>query len=231
MSQSILVYGGTCIQDEANRRLVELWGKNVTQLNPNIDVVVFDSASPFDPAQVLPAFTKLVEFGDNPGHLTQGGKDGAGRTFCAGIEMAIEDGYDYAVHWETDTLFVLSIHAIVAKMHRAGVKVAALPQPQYQFPEWGVSFFNVTHMKDIDFVGKYDWEHYPSQQIPEVRIANMLADDLFLLPCSGGRNDQNQYNVANLAGCFPYGPPSWITHCKDFNVYLEFLRINGVTLK
>ncbi len=229
MSPRILIYGGTFVDTEDNRDLVKLWSKVVRFLNPDCNVLVIDSVSPFDPRVFLAGEVEVVGFDKNVGHLCRGGQDGAGRTLCEGMLIAAERGYDYAIHWETDLLFARPIRPIVEKMARTGVKVAALPQKYYQFLEWGISFFDLRHMIASRFVERYCWETAPKWPIPEVRIEQLTQDDLFLLPYRGMRNDLNEANVANLGGLFPYMPPDYITRAT-LPLCHEFLRLNGIAI-
>jgi hypothetical protein len=208
--------------------MIILWSKVARGLNPDCDVLVIDSVSPFDP-RVFLSGVEVVGFDRNVGHLCRGGQDGAGRTFCEGMLIAAERGYDFVVHWETDLLFARPIRPIVEKMARTGVKVAALATKYYQFLEWGISFFDVSHMIATRFVERYCWQTAPKWPIPEVRIEQLTGEDLFVLPFRGMRNDMNEANVANLAGMFPYFPPDYITRATLPLCY-EFLRLNGITV-
>lgn len=227
MSPRILIYGGTFVDTEEGRGMVRLWSKVVRGVNPDCDVLIIDSVSPFDPRVFLDGHVEVVGFEKNVGHLCRGGQDGAGRTFCEGMLIAAERGYDYCVHMETDLLFARPVRPIVEKMARTGVKVGALATKYYQFLEWGISFFNVRHMMESRFVERYCWETAPTWPIPEVRIEQLLSDDLFILPFRGMRNDMNEANEANLAGMFPYFPPDYITRAT-LPLCHEFLRLNGI---
>ena len=230
MTPRILVYGGTFCDTSESRDMVLLWSKVVRGINLDVDVLVIDSVSPFDPRAFLDGNVEVVGFEKNVGHLCRGGQDGAGRTFCEGMLIAAERGYDFVVHWETDLLFARPIRPIIEKMARTGVKVGALSQRYYQFLEWGISFFNVRHMMQSRFVERYCWETAPAVPIPEVRIEQLLADDLFILPFRGMRNDVNEANVANLGGMFPYFVPDYITRAT-LPLCHEFLRLNGIQVK
>jgi hypothetical protein len=227
MPPKILVYGGVFCDTEENREMVKLWSKVVRGINRDCDVLVIDSCSPFDPRVFLAGEIEVVGFDTNVGHLCRGGQDGAGRTLCEGMLIAAERGYTHCVHWETDLLFARPIRPIVEKMARAGVKVAALAQRYYQFLEWGISFYNVRHMIESRFVERYCWQTAPAVPIPEIRIEQLLQDDLFLLPYRGMRNDMNEANVENLGGLYPYGAPDYITRAT-LPLCHEFLRLNGL---
>lgn len=223
-----VIYSGVFCQDEENREIVRLWGRLTRHLNPDVDIVAFDSCSPFDPAYFLPSIP-IVRFRDNPGHLSRGGGDGAGRTFCQGMKYAAEMGYDFCVHLESDMLLARPVTPIISAMAKAGVKAACCYLPQYQFFEWGVAAFNVQHLADTDFCGRYDWANAPMQPIPEVRIEQLIGDDLFVLPLRGHRNDQNQLNPYNLANVSPYFSPDFLTRA-NMDLAMRFLELNNIVL-
>ena len=224
-----LIYSGVFCQDEENREMVRLWGRLVTHLNPDVDIVVFDSCSPFNPEYFLPDRIHIHRFGDNPGHLSRGGKDGAGRTFCAGIEYAAERGYDYCIHIESDLLLAKPATQIAEMMSAANVKYAACMLPQYQFPEFGICAIDVRYAQFSEFVERYDWENAPKWPIPERRIPELMGHDLWIMPWWGTRNDQGTLNRFNLRAAFPYAPPDFITRV-NMDTALEFLAMNEIEL-
>ncbi len=247
----ILVAGSAYIHDEGLRELCKLWSRVVQHLDPSVDIVVIDSVSPFEPAVFLdwpcvqegPAAFGVSDyrasktqkwvyrFNENIGHLSRGGQDGAGRTFCKSIELGIEGDYDYVVIIETDLIFLRSITDICLRMGRNGTKIAALPQSQYNFPEFGVCFVNCNWAKDFQFVEKYDWVRATPWPIPEIRIMNIVKDYLMLLPLYGIRNDQGFVTADNMANIFPYGPIAWLTHANSINHYLKAITLNNIHLK
>lgn len=226
-----LVVGSIFVCDEAQMELIKLSYKAFRVLNPDMPFVILDSASPFHPKDYLPSDVEIIRFPTNVGHLSHGGRDGAGRSFCESMQIAIDRGYDYVVCYEPDVLFAKPMMTVINAMEKAGVKAAALYQQQYQFPELGVSFFNVKFLKDNDIIKRYDWEGSPPWPIPEIRISNILGNDLWLLPYSGVRNDHGSVTAQNFAQCFPYFPPVWLTHCyQDFNLYQMFLNANDIRI-
>ena len=224
-----LIYSGVFCQDEDNREIVKLWGRLVAHLNPDVDILVFDSCSPFKPELFLHGDISIHHFEDNPGHLSRGGGDGAGRTFCAGIDHAMQNGYDYCVHIESDMFLARPVMPLIERMHKASVKAAACLLPQYQFPEFGICAFNTLHMSRIDFTHKYNWKEAPKWPIPERRVPDLLGDDLWIIPWYGTRNDQNQLNHHNMPGAFPYAPPDFITRV-NIQTAMKFLELNNIEL-
>ena len=226
----VLVIGMSFINTEARRDLAKLWWKLVRQNNPDVDVLIVDPASAFDPKQFLPD-AEVFRFDDNIGPISQGQRDGSGRSFCYGLERAIVGGYDYAIHWELDFLFAPPVMPIIEKMKRTGVKVVSpgFATP-YQFLEWGISFFDVNYIRESKFIERYDWPNTPRWPIAEIRLEKLFGDEVFVIPFRGVRNETNIVNMGSLSNNFPYGPPDWITHCDDLNLYYHFLNLNNLVL-
>ncbi len=244
----ILVAGSAYIHDEGLRELCKLWSRTIQHLDPNVDIVIIDSVSPFEPAVfldwqqvdengVLSVATlgypnrRVYRFNENIGHLSRGGQDGAGRTFCKSIELGIEGGYDYVVIIETDLIFLRSVTDICLRMGRNGTKITAAPNAQYQFPEFGVCFIDCRWANEFDFVGKYNWKSSQPWPIPEIRIMNIVQDYLMLLPIYGIRIDQTGITSQTLQNYFPYYPPAWVTHAQNLDVYMKAIMLNNITLK
>lgn len=238
----ILIAGSAYIDNEGLRELCKLWSRVVTYLDPHADVVIIDSASPFEPKNFLSwqdssefppikgPMHCVYRFDDNIGHLSRGGEDGAGRTYCKAFELAIDGLYDYLAFIETDIIFMRPVAEIIGRMARNGIKAAAVPNFQYQFPEFGVSFFDVKWAKEFDFVGKYNWKSSQPWPIPEVRLMNLLKDYLALFPLYGIRIDQTGITPESLSNAFPYFPPAWVTHASDLNLYTRAIMLNGIQL-
>jgi hypothetical protein len=250
----ILIAGSAYIHNEGLRELCRLWTRVVSYLDPNVDVVIIDSVSPFEPAVFLdwPIVTEgqpifegghtimsygtlhnryVYRFNENIGHLSRGGEDGAGRTFCKSIELGIEGGYDYVAVIETDLIFLRSVTDICKRMQRTGVQMTACPNAQYQFPEFGACFIDTKWAKEFDLIGKYNWKKSQPWPIPEIRLMNIVQDYLMLLPIYGMRVDQIPITPINFANYWPYYPCAWLTHAEDFQLYLKAINMNGITLK
>jgi hypothetical protein len=243
----ILVAGSAYIHNEGLRELCKLWTRVVQHLDPNVDIVIIDSVSPFEPAAFLnwhcvgdgedivtadgQCQDWVYRFKENLGHLSRGGEDGAGRTFCKSIELGIEGGYDYVAVIETDLIFLRSITDICKRMRRSGTQMAAAPNAQYQFPEFGACFIDCRWAKEFDLIGKYNWKKSQPWPIPEIRLMNIVQEYLMLLPVYGIRVDQTGITAISLQNYFPYYPPAWITHAEDFQIYLKAIMLNNITLK
>lgn len=230
----ILIFGTSYVGDYGRREIVSLWARLTRKLNPDVDMLLIDSASPVDLAPIMKeSRINVFQFGDNPGHFNVTGKDGWGRSFCKGVEFAIHQGYDYTVALDTDLLFVKPVTPIIEKMHECGIKVAMPMAYPYAFTETALFFANVDYLREIDFGTKYDWEHPPPQTretIPERRVERIFGDDLFCLYLRGYRNHANTAKWDNFEEkIYPYGG-EWYHGGNDIGLYHRFLRMNKVEL-
>ena len=240
-----LIYGGCFADTEFKVEMVTLWARLVRHLNPDTDIALFDSASPFDPQIFVPKKLNISvhRFEENVGHLSHGGGDGAGRTLCEGLQYAIDHDYDYAVHLGTDMFFAKSAEEDVAKrMSLDALACVCLPNSLYQFPEWELSGFECQWAMESGFIDKYDWKSVrgpfpqvprPSllkKYVPEWRLQEAAGDALWLLPYWGIRNDKNQVNFMNLHDMCPYEPPTWLHMGQDIRLFHRFLELNGIDL-
>jgi hypothetical protein len=219
----VLIFGTSYCEGQPARYLFGQWLDLVTRLNPDADILVVDSASPDLPdtgrAQVL-------QLGDNIGHLTKTGRDGWGRAFCAGLQRAVEGGYDWVVHVETDLLLARPAAPTLDRMARSGVKVAAPMAYPHQFIETALMFIAVPFIREADLIRRYDWQSLKPDDWPEVKLERLVREDLFTLPLRGLRNDLRQITARNMRVVYPNGI-DWITHAEP-GVCREFLKVNGL---
>lgn len=228
-----LIAGTSYIADEGRRELTLLWARVARHLNRDTEIWLIDSASPFDPREFIPQSLDINIFrlDDNIGAISQGMRDGSGRSFCTALQIAIDEEYDYCMIWEADLIFTKPIAPIIEKMAHTGVKVAAPLAAPYQFPEWGCSFWSVDYLRESKFIERYNWQNAPKWPIPEWRIQHMVEPEFFLLPVHGGRNEDNRLNLTNITNFYPYAPPVFLTHCNDFSLYYRLLDLNRINLE
>jgi hypothetical protein len=181
-----LIAGTSYLSDDSRCELASLWLKVARTLNPGMDILVVDSASPFDPAQHLDC--EIFRFEDNIGAISRHQKDGAGRAFCKALEIGIERGYDYCAFIETDVIFALPVGPITQRMDRAVVNVCSPQAVPYQFPEWAVSFWDLDYVRRSKFIERYGWEKAPTRPIAEWRVLRLVEGDYWQLPIHGRRN-------------------------------------------
>lgn len=241
MTHNILIVGTTYLNSPSKVELLRIWSGLVDRNSPGCDVVVIDSASPIRAIDRLPAFDEvMIEDGDIPrlegcntvfrftediGHPIV--SRNPSRDFMKGLEIAIENGYDYVVHWETDCLFSRGVSEIVEKMARSGVEVAAPFEANQQFIETQLIFFSVPYLKKSGFVNKYKRAYKPKEIFSELCVELLCDKEIFILPLRGMRNNFNLLTPDNMGLVFRHGI-DWLSHCDDFGCYVEFLRMNEV---
>lgn len=242
------------IRDVPRRMLLELWARNINAICPDADVLYIDSTSPVDTAGILApyGFSNLGGCEDDiPLQLPQPGKyvvrfaaehpenvgrqDGrsneAGRAVRKGLLAAIENSYDWVFYWESDALLAVNPLLEAARLSKIGVKVAMPWCLEYNYPETQFCFYDVKYLTETNFVDSYCWAHADAG-IDELRREKEHADELVILPWRGRHNNtdwvtqQNFHEIARLSdGSFKM---DWISHCRDFTLYLWFLQLNGI---
>jgi len=218
-----LIFGTAYIATQEQRYVLTLWRDLVTKLNPATDILVVDSASPALPDV---GSIKVLQLGDNIGHLGTTGRDGWGRAFCAGLQHAISAGYRYAAHIETDLLFARPVSEIIAKMENANVRIAAPMAYPHQFIETALMFMDVRYIAETGFTEAYDWERMTPGIYPENKVLQITEPALFALPLRGLRNDFGQLSPKTMARMFPLGI-DWLTHA-DPATLRAFMEVNGL---
>jgi hypothetical protein len=219
---------GTCyIDSEPRVALTKQWAELMLRLNSDCDIWLIDSASPMRP-QLDPRIN-IFDFGNNVGHLSRPGvtpgRDGWGRAFCKGLELA--SNHDYAVHIEADSLFRLPVAPICRQLREQAVKVASIPVNSAnkildRWVETGLMFFDVNYLKASNFVAKYNWPLRKRLPTPEVVINMMIRPDLTMMPWKGIRQDKfPAIGNANIKA----GGYDWITHFhNDGPAYDRFME-------
>lgn len=218
----ILVFGTTYVDSEAKQKLAGQWEALHRKVNGwAVDLLLVDSASPV-PLLAVEEGAEKYSFTDNIGHLARGGKDGWGRAFCKGLEMAIDGQYDYVVHIEGDSLFSKPVLPIIRKMMADGVKAASVPvegtkRKETGWAETGLMFFSVDYLWQSKFIERYDWWNRKARPTPEKVISDLIGEDLRMLPLKAERGDRGQITPANAAGL------DWITHCapEAFEAFVD----------
>jgi SAM-dependent methyltransferase len=223
-----LIFGTSYIDSEERLRLLKWWLDTITCLNPDCDVMLVDSASPMLKDLEWYKFegkNKLImtSFPDNIGHLSRRNtlrKDGWGRAFSEGLRYAIEEGYEWVVHVESDSLFRRAVTPIIGELGQDGTKAASIPllgalSIGRGCVETGLMFLNVAYLRESRLIERYCWQKRTTT--PEAAVFQILGRDLRMMPWKGMRNDRDQVNHGNL---LEY---DWITHCnKDKSLYDKF---------
>ncbi|RUU23682.1 methyltransferase domain-containing protein [Mesorhizobium sp. M7A.T.Ca.TU.009.01.3.2] len=208
----ILVFGTIYVDTPEKQKLAGQWEALHRKVNGwAVDLLLVDSASPVPLLEVEEGAEKYA-FPDNIGHLARGGRDGWGRAFCKGLEMAIDGQYDYVVHIEGDSLFSKPVLPIIRKMMADGVKAASVPvegtrRKETGWAETGLMFFSVDYLWQTKFIERYDWWNRTKSPTPEQVIFDLIGEDLSLLPLKAERGDRGQITAATAPEL------DWITHC------------------
>jgi SAM-dependent methyltransferase len=233
-----LIFATTYVDCEDRAKLTDHWLTLTSRLNPDCDIMLVDSASPWPElidekrhgrfetyASGATGRRMVHRFADNVGHLSRGGRDGWGRAFCFGLQAAIDGGYDYVAHIEGDSLFRLPITPIVRRMREECVDVTSVPVKgmKRDIPGWvetGLMVFGTRYLVEADFIAKYDWPHRKESPTPELVVARLVGNRIKLMPWRAWRGDRNEINHRNVLDL----DLDWITHChNDVWVYDRFV--------
>lgn len=220
MTAEVTIFGTSYLKDATDLWLFRQWLHLNRTLNPHARLIVVDSASPVSP--YLADFPRddgehLLQLGDNIGHLGKTGRDGWGRAFCHGLEVAGEDA-GWIVHMETDLLFALPVQRMLDRMEISGVEVVAPWALPYPFIETALMFFDAHWVRKHNLGARYDWEH--GRGLPEKRVEEIAGEDLWIAPIRGLRMDVREQALPQ--------PLDWVTHATVAQ-YRQFLRQNGLT--
>jgi hypothetical protein len=196
----------THIQRKAQLDLMLTWYNLSRKLNPGVDYLIIDHASPICPLLHLDDGWNVHHFADSDEIITQESpklfarfKDALGhpnydgiREACGSdrgwtrlIDIAIASKYDMFVYVEADLLCVRPIAELIAQMK----KPAACANMVYHgvFPEIGVFLAKPAHLARINFVKKYNWKG-PTYPAGEYRAWQILYESMQFLPLKGERN-------------------------------------------
>jgi SAM-dependent methyltransferase len=235
-----LIFATTYCDCPEREKLTEQWLRLTTALNPDCDILIVDSASPhrlFDPKNWpdfrpyepgRPSRFMVYDFGDNVGHLSRGGKDGWGRAFCEGLDIAVAEGYDWVFHIEGDSLFRIPARDVFAQMAREKINTATIPVKGMirDIPGWvetGLMAFSVPWLKASKFTKKYDWPARQVSPTPEIIVERHCRDGRRMMPWKGLRGDKAQITHENIVSL----DLDWVTHChNDIWAYNRFIEAN-----
>jgi SAM-dependent methyltransferase len=226
---STLIFATTYSDCRERQRLTEQWITITSRLNPWCDLLIVDSASPvplvgedFD----MPPRVEIFDFGDNVGHLSRGGRDGWGRAFCKGLDMAVERDYRHVVHIEGDSLLRVPVSVLTDELDATGKGVGTLivKGMHREFSNWaetGLMVFTTDYLKKSRFTEVYNWPTRGVRPTPEMVVHEMIGMQLHRLKISGLRGDRNQINHDNIISL----NLDWVTHChNDIWVYDRFME-------
>jgi len=256
--RSTLLFGTFYVDSPDRDALTDLWKRLHLALNDDCDVLAVDSHSPIKKFEDWPPYDgkrhrrMYFSFPDNIGHLSRPkvtlGRDGWGRAFCKGLEVACELGYEYVAHIEGDSLFRLCVSDVVKQMKTEGIDCASTnvhglrtPGLDKQWIETGLLFFSTDYLRRSRFIERYNWPERQASPTPEryIRLTILEKDlddkQLRIMPWKALRADKNQITKDNVSSL----NLDWITHQHDSaqqDVYSKFVdmalkavRLDGST--
>lgn len=206
----VLIFG-TVFCDTADKAdLARRWAQLHHHINPACDLVLVDSGSPLMPKLEN---VKVLQAGENIGHLARAGKDGWGRAFTRGLQHAIDERYGFAVHIEGDSLFRLPVMPIIREMQRDSVRAFSVPvrgtmHNERNWVETGLMFLNVPYWAERKLIQQYDWpsRRPPPAPPPEPVLWRLLGNGLVMEQWRAARGDRGEITLQN---CRDF---DWITH-------------------
>jgi Methyltransferase domain len=224
----ILIFGTSYVDNQDRANLANYWIELNQKLNPDCDLLVVDTpCATFKMEWPAAPNLSIFSFSDNIGHLSRKGRDGWGRAFTKGLQLAVEQGYDYVVHVEADSLLRLPVRPVVQQMAEEGTAAVSTPVKHHgrDLPEWaetGLMFFSVKYVRDSKLISKYDWERRTVSPTPEIVVRRLLASSLKMMPWKALRaNKHHDINSRNLSTW----DLDWITHThSDVACYRMFFE-------
>ena len=205
----ILVFGVCRCESPAEVRALQHWAATLERVAPDADHLIVDTKVPaVDPAS-LPGLSRfqppvriageiapvaigrrsVLAFPDDIGTLEQRGGDGWGRAFCQGLLCAVASRYDLVVHVEAGLLTRLDIPYHCRTMQERGINALGAVTPNKGWLETGLMFFDVAYVERIRLVDRYGWDQPGSQVRPQVKLSEILGDELYLRPWRGVRDN------------------------------------------
>lgn len=212
------------LQQEDQGRLWKVAQELIGRLNPGVDRLLIDNASPLDPFQYVPrgTFYAALRFREAIGHFSKGGeRDGPGRAIMSSIDLAYALGYERAVYMESDCLVFRPVQWWLDQMTKP---TACQPICRHRFPDWNVFPFDVHWMRQFDFVGKYSWHTQKPTNIGEQIYKDILGDNCEIIECKGerveGHRTLEQFKKHYADGI------DFVTHTSP-DIFAHALEING----
>jgi len=205
-------------------RLMAVSQALLRRLNPGMDLLLVDNASPEEPLGFVDPPEYLHRFTDAIGHPALDDPvraDGPGRALCKGIELAIEWGYDRLVYHESDALFSRPVSWGFDQMTKPS---AMQPMTPFGFHDFQVWWLDLHFARDFDFVAKYNWQG-PVHPFMETRIPRLLGNNIEVLPTLGERGE---WTLTPEVFMRKYGKTGcdFITHVQP-ETFAAFLELNG----
>lgn len=242
-----LIFGTFFVANLPRAELVEMWIRIQKHMNPDLPILLVDSNSENMWTDFVPSLRDIervvvpdgaplpplkpglnwVTFPDNIGHLSLNGGDGWGRAFCRGTQYAIDHGYDYVVHIESDLLNRVPAAKMVEALNQYKLGALAPLTSRDWLCEVGHMVMRTSFLKEIDFIKQYNYKlaNRGFESWPEHWIEEIMSPSMLYYNWKGGRSD----------GHYPTQPIifpdriDWydlITHAPYHDYYELFIRHN-----
>jgi hypothetical protein len=253
----ILIAGSCHVNTNSKRELLKLWYRILSERNPGCDFLIVDCCSPIPPADFMgwgdeifclepeeppgrPSSIKklgkvIVRFVEDVGHPFYAGGtplDGGSQAIVLMASYAMANGYDHLVTIEGDVLFAPAVEPICAKLARHKIGWASPLEPTYRWVENQIMFLDVEWLRETNFIERFGWKtpvnKLDRKTYVEVRMERDFAEDLFILPIRGFRNEGQRVTWNNIDKQFEDGCLDYLCHCADFGLYEKFLRLHGI---
>jgi ADP-heptose:LPS heptosyltransferase len=230
LPSSTLIFGTIYVDGPERQRLTEQWLTLNSALNPDCDLLLVDSASPVPLVHAgfaMPPRAEVFNFGDNVGHLSRKGRDGWGRAFTKGLDLAVERGYRHVLHIEGDSLLRVPAEALIKQLPSGkGVGSVIVKGMHREFSNWletGLMLFTTDYLKRSQFTRLYDWPKREVRPTPEMIVYGLIGSQFHPLKLNARRGDKNEITHENVLKL----DLDWVTHChNDIEVYAKFLKAN-----
>lgn len=237
-----LIFGTFFAYDQATLELAADWRRCHAVCNPGWPLALIDSTSyrPYrsgnDPLSdfsyleigsaiesgiPLESRGTIVSFADNVGHLARGGRDGWGRAFCQGLQLAIDNEFDYVAHVEADLLSCVDWSKGAGLLEKQDRAVLAAFDPFHKCLETGLMLFRVSWLRDTDFISRYAWHLKTPADAPEDDVTDLCMEQLLFLDIPGCRDDNNTVRPEDVDRML------YLTHCREPGLYARFMKRFG----
>ncbi len=184
----------------------------LTRLNPGVDRLVIDNASPLDPRRFATG-CDYYHLKDSIGHFSPTyatervkPKDGPGRAHTYAWQIAASLGYQRTFYCEADCLFAHPAEWGFAQMTKRIGAQPGVPAYGYKF-DWHVVWVADIQwfVHGLKFPEKYGWETRTRHPAGEVVYQEIMGEEVQELPVRGIRGETVGLNETNYREHFPDG--------------------------
>lgn len=244
------------LRDEFRARLLRTCVTLIDRLNPDVDILLIDNASPMDPLgwlpvkpaspwsdmgvclatdgpiPAMPSGRAIARFPDAIGHphlekdRDPPAQDGPGRSNMTSLLIAYASGYERSVYQETDCLFVRPYEEGFAQLTK---KVGCQERTIHGHYDWNIWYkADLPWLRDFQFVEKYAWPTRSGHEGPvgEAIYETILGEEN--LQALPTRGCRGDFTGTNADNLRERFPTGieYLTHV-DEATFVEFLAYTG----